>query len=121
MSQSLARTIVHMENVEHARVEKNGSAVARPTTPATSELRQALRRAHARVAPLWPLQSFVAVNPFLGLSNERFGEACQTMKRVADAHMLMPREHYRKLIAEGLQGLEVCRFDTVEARINYCR
>jgi len=101
MSQSLARTIVHMENVEHARVEKNGSAVARPTTPATSELRQALRRAHARVAPLWPLQSFVAVNPFLGLSNERFGEACQTMKRVADAHMLMPREHYLRLIAEG--------------------
>jgi len=111
MSQSLARTIVHMENVEHARVEKNGSAVARPTTHATSELRQALRRAHARVAPLWPLQSFVAVNPFLGLSNERFGEACQTMKRVADAHMLMPREHYLKLIAEG----RICDQDLQEA------
>jgi hypothetical protein len=101
MSQPLARTIVHMEDVEHARPQARGSALALPSTPATLELRQALRRAHARVAPLWPLQSFVAVNPFLGLSEERFGEACQTMKRVADAHMLMPREHYLGLLAEG--------------------
>ncbi len=101
MSQPLARTIVHMEDVEHARAQTASGAAARPSTAATSELRQALRRAHARVAPLWPLQSFVAVNPFLGLSQERFGQACQTMKRVADANMLMPREHYLALIAEG--------------------
>ncbi|MGB5503621.1 MAG: DUF2309 domain-containing protein [Polyangiales bacterium] len=101
MSQSLARTIVHREDVEHARTQTETSAVVRLSTPTTLALRQALRRAHARVAPLWPLQSFVAVNPFLGLSQERFGDACQTMKRVADAHMLMPREHYLRLIAEG--------------------
>ena len=101
MSQSLARTTVHREDVEHARAQTETSAVVRLSTPTTLALRQALRRAHARVAPLWPLQSFVAVNPFLGLSQERFGDACQTMKRVADAHMLMPREHYLRLIAEG--------------------
>ena len=33
-------------------------------------LRSAAEAAAARVAPFWPLQHFVAVNPFLGLAGE---------------------------------------------------
>jgi uncharacterized protein YbcC (UPF0753/DUF2309 family) len=61
----------------------------------------ALDRARTRIAPLWPLQSFVAVNPFLSLSAKKFEEACNIMKRVAGADMLMPRAFYRDLIASG--------------------
>ncbi|RZV50614.1 MAG: DUF2309 domain-containing protein [Deltaproteobacteria bacterium] len=61
----------------------------------------ALDEARTRIAPLWPLQSFVAVNPFLSLAGKQFEEACNVMKRVAGADMLMPRAFYRELIASG--------------------
>lgn len=61
----------------------------------------ALDRARMRIAPLWPLESFVAVNPFLSLSEQRFERACDTMKRVAGADMLMPRSYYLQMIDSG--------------------
>lgn len=65
------------------------------------EIDAALEKARTRIAPLWPLQSFVAVNPFLSLSGTRFEEACGIMKRVAHADMLMPRSHYRDMMESG--------------------
>ncbi|MGD8318712.1 MAG: Na-translocating system protein MpsB, partial [Myxococcales bacterium] len=64
-------------------------------------IEDALARARAKIAPLWPLKSFVAVNPFLGLCDDRFEHACTTMRHVGGADMLMPRNYYRTLIAEG--------------------
>ena len=55
----------------------------------------------AIIPPLWPLENFVAVNPFLGFSSQRFEDACQEIKRVTGAEVLMPREYYRRRIAEG--------------------
>lgn len=72
----------------------------RPAPPAV-DLERALAKARTRIPPLWPLKSFVAVNPYLGLSSERFEEASQTLKRVTGANMVMPRDYYRARIAEG--------------------
>ncbi len=68
---------------------------------ATSNLAADLDRACARIAPLWSLQDFVAVNPFLGLAEQPFDQACDTMARVAGAEMLMPRAFYRAALADG--------------------
>jgi hypothetical protein len=57
-----------------------------------------------RIAPLWPLKHFVAVNPFLGFTGESFAETCATMRRVARTDMLMPRRFYREAIAAGVIG-----------------
>jgi uncharacterized protein YbcC (UPF0753/DUF2309 family) len=65
------------------------------------EIGTALDTARTRIAPLWPLESFVAVNPFLSLSKTSFEDACGIMKRVAHADMLMPRSYYRDLIDAG--------------------
>nr|WP_310524555.1 DUF2309 domain-containing protein [Polymorphobacter sp.] len=54
-----------------------------------------------RIAPLWPLKNFVAVNPFLGFTGQDFGATCATMRRVARADMLMPRSFYRDALANG--------------------
>jgi uncharacterized protein YbcC (UPF0753/DUF2309 family) len=54
-------------------------------------LEERLRRACALVAPLWPLRDFVAVNPFLGLAGQAFGEAAATLRRVAGRDLL-PRD-----------------------------
>ena len=78
--------------------QKNGQVVEAHQSPG---LGLVLEQARKRIAPLWPLESFVAVNPFLGLSSQRFEEACQTLKRVTGAGMLMPREHYQTWISEG--------------------
>jgi uncharacterized protein YbcC (UPF0753/DUF2309 family) len=58
-------------------------------------------RACARIAPLWPLEHFVAVNPFLGHTGERFEAAGATLARVTGARMLMPRSFYAGELAAG--------------------
>ena len=55
-----------------------------------------------RIAPLWPLKHFVAVNPFLGFTGESFAKTCATMRRVARTDMLMPRRFYREAICAGV-------------------
>lgn len=83
-----------------------GSQAARTLDAASRRAALAARadRATRRVAPLWPLQNFVAVNPFLGLSEQRFEQAAQTLERVVGARMRLPREHYRALFATGRFG-----------------
>ncbi len=56
--------------------------------PAADTLDAAIDRACARIAPVWPLRSFVAVNPFLGFAGEPFEAACATYRRVARVTML---------------------------------
>lgn len=36
----------------------------------------AIARACEKIAPLWPLKHFVAVNPFLGFSGQSFATTC---------------------------------------------
>ncbi len=66
------------------------------------EIESAIAAACERIAPLWPLKHFVAVNPFLGFSDRSFGAACATLRRVAQIEMLMPRAFYREALASGL-------------------
>lgn len=54
-----------------------------------------------RIAPLWPLKHFVAVNPFLGFAGQTFQTTAAHLKRTARTHVLMPRAFYRKAVADG--------------------
>ena len=51
-----------------------------------------------KIAPLWPLKHFVAVNPFLGFTRQSFAATCATLRRIAKLNMLMPRGFYRQAI-----------------------
>ncbi|MCW5737099.1 MAG: DUF2309 family protein [Enhydrobacter sp.] len=69
-----------------------------------SDTARILAAAHAagrRIAPLWPLDNFVAVNPFLGLADLDFTQAAHLMARTAGARMAMPRLFYAEAIASG--------------------
>ena len=48
---------------------------------APPSLESAIESALGRVAPLWPLGRFVAVNPFAGLAQLPFAEACEILQR----------------------------------------
>jgi len=69
------------------------------TTPAI-----AAAQACGRIAPLWPLKHFVAVNPWLGLGDRHFLEAARLVSRVAGARMTLPRAFHAEAIAAGRVG-----------------
>ncbi len=46
------------------------------------------------IAPVWPLQDYVAVNPYAGISHLSFMDARSFMKVFSDCETLMPLEHY---------------------------
>jgi uncharacterized protein len=62
------------------------------------KISEAIERACKKIAPLWSLKSFVAVNPFLGFSETSFHRTCATFRRVNRANVLMPRGFYREAL-----------------------
>ena len=70
-------------------------------TPTRLQIERAIQGACKKVAPLWPLKNFVAVNPFLGFNGQSFEATLADLKRVTHADALAPRAFYREAIARG--------------------
>lgn len=64
----------------------------------------AIESACNRIAPLWPLKHFVAVNPFVGFTDHKIGDAAAYLQRVGRTEMLMPRSYYRDALDRGAFG-----------------
>lgn len=79
----------------------NTTTVAPTAKPQNAAFEQAVRTACKRIAPLWPLQNFVAVNPFLGLSEMPFVDACELIRKVAPGGMQMSLNFYREKFESG--------------------
>ena len=69
--------------------------------PSPHRIQKAVQCATETVAPCWPLKDFVAVNPFLGLSDRTFSQAAETLAGAAGAQMFMPRSFYAEAISSG--------------------
>lgn len=76
----------------------------------------AARQACLRMPPLWPLEKFVAVNPFLGLASYPFVDACDLFRRMAPGGMQMPLSFY----AEKYDAGEIKDHD-LDAAITHAR
>ena len=64
-----------------------------------------------RIAPLWPLDAFVAVSPYFGLRDQDFEKANEILGRVARSSLVMPRHYYREQISTG----RIAQADLVQA------
>ncbi|WP_297455067.1 putative inorganic carbon transporter subunit DabA, partial [Ferrovum sp.] len=64
-------------------------------------LKTMVESACQRIVPLWPLNAFVAVNPYFGLRHQDFEHASETLSRVAGSPLVMPRSYYREQISTG--------------------
>lgn len=64
-------------------------------------LDESIAAACGRVPPLWSLKNFVAVNPFLGLTQRPFEEAARLVARIGHGRMIMPADYYREQIDQG--------------------
>ncbi|MGZ6066588.1 MAG: YbcC family protein [Polyangiales bacterium] len=65
-------------------------------TDATKEepLKEAAERACAGIAPTWPLDRFIAVNPFWGRIDKHLPAVAGELAALSGARLLMPREWY---------------------------
>jgi len=80
------------------------AAAPNETPQAQAGLAAQIEAACARVPPLWPLKNFVAVNPFVGLSDRHFLDASLLVRRVTHGDMMMPRSYYRQQWQDGRIG-----------------
>lgn len=54
-----------------------------------------------RIAPVWPLKHFVAVNPFFGLRDLTFQQASDLLARITGGSLYMPWAYFREQLASG--------------------
>jgi uncharacterized protein YbcC (UPF0753/DUF2309 family) len=59
------------------------------------DVRAAMERACARIAPTWPLDRFIAVNPLWGMIDRPLPEVSAELSALTGGRMLMPRAWYR--------------------------
>ena len=67
----------------------------------TASIDAQIDAACGRIAPLWPLKHFVAVNPFFGLRDHDFQGASDLLARVMGSSLYMPRPYFREQVAQG--------------------
>lgn len=58
------------------------------------EIKNQIEKACKRIAPAWPLKNFVAVNPYLGLTDLKFNEAANVLSDRGGINMGMPKFYY---------------------------
>ena len=61
----------------------------------------ALHRACEKVAPAWPLENFVTVNPYLGMKDQSFGDAADTLAKTAGARTTLSASYYLDAFEAG--------------------
>jgi hypothetical protein len=77
-------------------------AVLAPVMPGSgADPREALALVCAKIAPVWPLQNFVAVNPYHHFAEYSLERVADRMAKVAGARTAMPVAYYLKALEEG--------------------
>lgn len=66
-----------------------------------TRLHDIIERACARIAPTWPLDRFIAVNPFWGLLHTPLPEVAAKLQALSGAQLLMPRAWYKQAYDQG--------------------
>ena len=73
---------------------------------AHTSVQPAVDAACTRIAPTWPLDRFIAVNPYWGLLDRPIAEAAAQLAGLSGSTMLMPREWFAEQWRAGRVGAE---------------
>jgi len=65
------------------------------------DLQEAVERACARIAPTWPLDGFIAVNPFWSCTDRPLPRLAADISSLSGARLLIPRAWYAQEWREG--------------------
>jgi uncharacterized protein YbcC (UPF0753/DUF2309 family) len=77
------------------------NAVVDPPVLHAQRLSEHINTAAARIAPTWPLDEFIAVNPYWGWVGRPMPEAAAALGALAGTRLTMPREWFRAQWAAG--------------------
>lgn len=55
----------------------------------------------ARIAPLWPLKNYIAVNPYMGFSDHSFQDTAKLMAKRSTVKMTLPLSFYKEQYDKG--------------------
>ncbi len=80
-------------------------------SPDNTELHDLIQAACQSIAPSWPLDQLIAVNPYWGRINLSFEDVHATLTQLAGSQMFMPRDYYRG----AWQSKQIARTDIVSA------
>ncbi|WP_082338195.1 YbcC family protein [Roseivirga seohaensis] len=69
--------------------------------PDQTQFLELLREVCKKIAPVWPLENFVAVNPFLGHTHKPFEQVAQELAAAGGIHMTLPASFYLQKLEEG--------------------
>lgn len=72
-----------------------------PVEDDSASIHDAVRHVTDVLAPVWPLQDYVAINPFNGVSGRPFLAARQFLRCFSDVETLMPLGYYAEAFREG--------------------
>ena len=61
-----------------------------------------LRTAAKKIAPVWQLASFVAVNPYMALIDKPFEQVAEQLAKIAGTKMTMPISYYAEKLEKGI-------------------
>ena len=64
-------------------------------------VKEILKKATDKIAPLWSLENFVAVNPYLGLSDQKFEDAMNFLYKTGKTKATLPIEFYLRALKAG--------------------
>ena len=95
----------------HSSLESHGTSQA--------ELRlldELLAEIQTAIAPLWPLQDYVAVNPFVGFTDRSFLAVREDLRTTRDGEMLMPLDYFRAQVLDGIISIA-----DIELALQQCR
>lgn len=82
-------------------------------------LTEQINAACAKIAPLWPLSHFVAVNPYLGFADQAFDRAAYAHMRMQAADLVLPKAWFQSRYEAGEIGRQQLStaINTVSAEI----
>ena len=70
-------------------------------SPKLEKLLNLLRKTSKKIAPVWPLENFVAVNPYLGFTDKKFDHVAQDLAAAGGIQMTLPTSFYLQKLNEG--------------------
>ena len=77
--------------------------MSKPSDTASARL-AALRQACSRIAPNWPLDQLIAVNPWWGWRDQSFADASARLAALGHVRCLMPADYYQSLWQTSVQS-----------------
>lgn len=79
---------------------------------------RAVNQAVRAIPPAWPLSATVAVNPFLGQTNETFDQTAARLARIGGVRLAMQRTTMQTRSARARSSTRICLQHSSGARIS---